>query len=115
MKMSIEGIRDPRIERGAALTGWAIVKPGPSHWYHVSRVVFLDGEWFEVYWHGSLGTRGKSKAAVREYAKNTCALVLLPDVYTAAGGLMNKLKVLHRRTKLVQDNKGGWREAPITD
>ena len=74
--------------------GWAIIKPGPSHWYHVSRVVFVDHHWWELYWHDSHGTRGKNKETVREYAKNACALVLLPDVYTKDGAQMNKLKVL---------------------
>ena len=75
-------------------TAWALVKPGPTHWYHVARVVFVDGAWWEVYWHESHATRGKSKATVREYAKNACALVLLPDVYTKDGAQMNRLKVM---------------------
>ena len=74
-------------------TAWAIIKPSPSHWYHVARVVFLDGAWFEVYWHEAYGTRSKSKLEARQYARKL-GLVLLPDVYTKDGGTMNKLKVL---------------------
>jgi len=104
MRQSIEGIRDPRVAwNEGALTGWAIIKPGPTHWYHVSRVVFVDDAWWELYWHeckgnkaihDGHGTRGPSKARVREYAKNACALELLPDVYTKDGAQMNKLKVM---------------------
>ncbi len=54
---------------------WAIVTNGRdtlSHcrqWYHVSRVVNVDGKMWELYWHPSLDLRGGNQEKIRKAAK----------------------------------------------
>jgi hypothetical protein len=68
---------------------WAIVRPGKGNWYHVGRVIYVEGAWFELYWHPSEGTRQPNKSTIR---KAWAALDLLPGVFWHVPGLMNKLE-----------------------
>lgn len=81
-------------------TGWAVIK-SHQNWYHVSRVVFVDGIWWELHWHESQGTRGNSKAKVRDYAIGACGLVLLADVYEHNAPIMNALRVVETKRRAV--------------
>ena len=69
---------------------WAIVyttysrSPRSRRWYHVARVAFDGGVWFELYWAPDINFRNNNLAALRKYAK--ARLVggnILPGVYTS--------------------------------
>jgi hypothetical protein len=68
---------------------WAIVyntnsrSPRAKRWYHVARVVEVDGMLFQVYWHDSLNTRKENLKLVKESARHL-GLDLLPGVYCDA-------------------------------
>ena len=65
---------------------WAIVssycEPHKGrHYYHIARVVRVDGEWFELYWHPfEHDTRGQNKSAIRKAAK----VKLAPGIFYQA-------------------------------
>lgn len=54
---------------------WAIAyhtnshSPRAARWYRVARMIVVDEQTFELYWHPSLETRGKSRVAIAAAAK----------------------------------------------
>jgi hypothetical protein len=44
--------------------------PRSKRWYRVSRLMYADGAWFELYWHGDVSLRGENLATVRRVAKS---------------------------------------------
>lgn len=42
--------------------------PRARKWYYLARVIKVDGQWFELYWHAE--HRSNSRAATRESALN---------------------------------------------
>lgn len=53
---------------------WGIVystnsnSPRAKRWYHVARVIKVDGMWFEMYWSSAEGTRDDNQKRVRDAA-----------------------------------------------
>ena len=54
--------------------------PRARRWYRVSRMVYVDGGWFELYWHPDTGLRGDNQVFVRR-AANTQGLDVLPGLF----------------------------------
>ena len=52
-----------------------------KRWYRVVRVAFVDGAWFELYWHQDLRWRGKNEAKLRREARSY-GLVLRKGLFT---------------------------------
>jgi hypothetical protein len=57
-----------------AAARWAIAYHSDSKnarakkWYRVSRMVYADGGWFELYWHPDVATRGNNVLELRRLA-----------------------------------------------
>jgi len=70
---------------------WAIVRsPAKTGWYHVGRIIFVDGEWYELYWLYPEFC-GPNKATIRAQAEST-GTTLETGVFYSISGKMNKLE-----------------------
>ena len=50
-------------------------------WYRVTRLIYADGHWYELYWHpNNVTMSGKSLAETRHKAR-ALGLDLLPGIY----------------------------------
>ena len=43
--------------------------PRAKRWYYIVRLAFVDGAWFELYWHQDLELRGKNETELRKKAR----------------------------------------------
>jgi len=43
--------------------------PRSKRWYRIVRITFVDGAWFELYWHQDPELRGNNEAALRKKAR----------------------------------------------
>ena len=59
--------------------------PRSQKWYRVSRVIKVDGRWFELYWHPDHTLRGNNRAVVRELAL-AAGIGLLHGTFTQEPG-----------------------------
>lgn len=57
--------------------------PRARKWYRVTRLVYADSKWWELYWHSDSTLRGDSLAKLRAAAKHA-GLTLLPDLFAEA-------------------------------
>lgn len=42
--------------------------PRAKRWYYIARFAFVDGSWFELYWHPDLTLRGENGPTLRKAA-----------------------------------------------
>lgn len=61
--------------------------PRAKKWYRVARFAYVDGGWFELYWHPTL--RCENKAEIRAKAK-ALGVPLEPGTFTAMPSGPNK-------------------------
>jgi hypothetical protein len=54
--------------------------PRSKRWYRVSRMVYADGGWFELYWHAEVSLRGDNLKELQRKARNY-GLDLLPGLF----------------------------------
>jgi hypothetical protein len=86
-----------------AAARWGIAYHSNSHsprarkWYRVSRLVFADGGWFELYWHAEPSLRGDNLKALQHKARDY-GLDLIPGLFrdiqqqaTRRGGEMERI------------------------
>jgi hypothetical protein len=53
-----------------------------KRWYRVVRIAFVDGAWFELYWHQDPELRGKNEAELRKKARQGYGLDLRKGLFT---------------------------------
>lgn len=54
--------------------------PRAKKWYRVSRLVYADGDWFELYWHAEINLRGDNIKVIQRKAREY-GLSLLPGLF----------------------------------
>lgn len=65
------------------LARWAIAyshSPRAKKWYRVSRMVYADSGWFELYWHADLNLRSDDQLDLRVKAREH-GLDLMPGLF----------------------------------
>jgi hypothetical protein len=58
--------------------------PRAKKWYYVARLIVVDGEAFELYWHHDPELRGNNAKELRKRAGETHGLVLIGGIWKSA-------------------------------
>jgi hypothetical protein len=54
-----------------------------ERWYHVARIAYVDGKWWELHWHPDNSLRGDSEEELRKSA-SLQGITLLDDLFVDA-------------------------------
>ena len=77
---------------------WAVAYHTNSHsprarkWYRITRVIYVDSRWFELYWHPAAALRSNDRVSIRKAAQ-LAGLDPLPGLFTdKRGGVSNEME-----------------------
>jgi hypothetical protein len=86
--IAIHGNGRTRVMTDVAAARWGIAFHSYSNnpnvrsrkWYRVSRLVYADGGWFELYWHPDVNLRGDNLKDIQRKARDH-SLNLIPGLF----------------------------------
>ena len=83
-----EGVATKSQDTARVVWGLCTNKKSGKRWYHIARIVKIDGKWYETYWEPDIRGRGSNAVECRKLAK-IAGIELENGVFVSSTGSSN--------------------------